>query len=137
MLDLQGYPWMRCLIKCELDIQVFGPLNWLIWFAVSRQKVTIAHFLLMRNNREIHRNKHFLRQRDEGIMFDQIMVSMDTIVNQALSSMNIGLQLCLQSLRYWQLWNFYTASTYSLDFKVSQHLGVWFYCSPRHKNIIK
>ena len=38
MPDLQWFPWKLCLIKDELDINVFVSLNCLFSFAVSPQK---------------------------------------------------------------------------------------------------
>ena len=56
MPDFSTVPLMLCLTKCELDINVFVSLN---SFAVS-QRTCLAHFLLIRSNGELHRNKYFV-----------------------------------------------------------------------------
>jgi len=58
MTDLQRYPWKLCLIKYELDFNVFDSLSCLFSFAGSMQK-WLAHFLLVRIKGKIFKNKHF------------------------------------------------------------------------------
>ena len=61
MHDLEKYPLKLCLFKYEWDIHVF-------------LFIFIFCLLLLSNNGEIHRNKHFLSLKNH--IFDQIKVSM-------------------------------------------------------------
>ena len=61
--DLQRYPpWKLCLIKYELDINVFVSFNSLFAFAGSLGK-WLAHFLLIRINGEIRAELNTFRVR--------------------------------------------------------------------------
>ena len=51
-----------CLITYELYIHVFVSVDWLFSFVASLQKL-LAHFLLIRDNGEIHRKKNSVRVR--------------------------------------------------------------------------
>ena len=68
MADLQQYSQKLCLIKYELDIDVFVLFNYLFFFAISLRKWQ-AHFLLMRSNGEIHEKKHFT-ESEKDFIFD-------------------------------------------------------------------
>ena len=63
MPDLQRYP-IKVLFDqvCIIVNHVFVFLNYLFHFAVSLKKL-ISHFLLIENNGEIHRIKHFSNKK--------------------------------------------------------------------------
>jgi len=62
MPGLQRYNWNLCLIKYELDINVFVPINCSFSFSVSLRK-WLAHFLFIRNNGESQKNINFSSQK--------------------------------------------------------------------------
>ena len=66
MPDLQRYPGQLCLIKYELDINVFVSLNCLYLFAVSLRK-WFAYFLLKRSNWETRRINIFSSHVNDDI----------------------------------------------------------------------
>ena len=72
--DSQRDPLKLCLIKHELDINVFVSLNMFVFNCGFSAKVTYA-FLV--SNGEIHSNKHFSSQENDGIfhIFKQIKFS--------------------------------------------------------------
>ena len=63
-----------CLITYELYIHVFVSVDWLFSFVASLQKL-LAHFLLIRDNGEIHRKKKQCTSKENNVIFhiyDQI-----------------------------------------------------------------
>ena len=76
MPDLKLYPSKLCLIKYHLNIHVFVSLKCLYPFSVSQQK-WFRHFLLLKNNGENIKIKHFFSHKNNGVfhIFSQIKIS--------------------------------------------------------------
>ena len=84
--DLQRYPCNLCLIKYELDINVFVSLNCL--FSLRYPAKVICAFPF---SQETHRNKHNSSQKNDGIFhIFSVKGFKGTVVIRALSSLYIG-----------------------------------------------
>ena len=92
MSDLQA-----CLIKYELDTNVFVSLNRFFFICGFSAKAIFA-FLVLRVNGETHRNKHFSSQKNDGCLphFLPDKAFKDNVSIRALSSLHGGSQLKLR-----------------------------------------